>query len=65
MKPEIDRPQREQLFDEAVAAVRDEPVDPQAAAAALARVERRLAAELAPAPEGEKSPDPRLRRFQA
>ncbi|HLF57302.1 MAG TPA: FecR domain-containing protein [Thermoanaerobaculia bacterium] len=59
MKSETGRPYREQLFDEAVAAVRDEPVDPQAAAVALARVERRLAADLAPALEGES--DHRIR----
>lgn len=40
----------DELFDQAVAAVRDEPIDPQTTAQALSRVERRLAAELAAEP---------------
>jgi hypothetical protein len=47
------RPDPETLLDAAVAAVRDEPIDPQTLAAARARVARRLEAELAPAVPGE------------
>jgi len=45
----------EEIFDQAVAAVRDETIDPATAAAARQRVERRLRAELdAPAAAGEE-----------
>jgi len=49
------RPNPEELFDRAVAAIRDEPMDPQTVAAARHRVARRLAAELdAPAAGGQE-----------
>jgi len=48
-----ERKNPEQLFDDAVAAVRDEAIDEATVAAALGRVERRLTAELAPATAGE------------
>ena len=49
----IERRNPEELFDQAVAAARDQPIDPQTMVAARDRVARRLAAELDPvaAPE--------------
>ncbi len=41
----------DELFDQAVAAIRDESIDPRTEGAALERVRRRLAAELAPLAE--------------
>lgn len=53
IRPHDSKVDPDTLFDAAVAAVRDEPLDPQAVAAAQARVTRRLEAELAAPAEGE------------